>query len=298
MNDHRYADSPRRSILFMPGDSLRKISKAAHMEVDSIVMDMEDGVALNRKEEARRTIREALRTLDFGGSECLVRLNPIGSGHFTADLEATAAACPDGYVLPKVETAEQMTTACHALTAMEETQGRPPYTLKLLAIIETARGVMNLKEIAGASPRLEALMFGAEDLAGDMGAERTRAGWEIFYARSAVVTAAAAYDLHAIDMIFTDLNDLEGLEEEGRFACRMGYTGKMAIHPRQIPVIHAAFAPSQEDVDRARRLIHAHETHQATGTGAFNFEGTMVDLPLVHAAEHVLAQARLAGMLE
>jgi len=96
MNDHRYTDPPRRSILFMPGDSLRKISKAAHMEVDSIVMDMEDGVALNRKEEARRTIREALRTLDFGGSECLVRLNPIGSGHFTADLEATAAACPDG----------------------------------------------------------------------------------------------------------------------------------------------------------------------------------------------------------
>jgi citrate lyase beta subunit len=113
-----------------------------------------------------------------------------------------------------------------------------------------------------------------------------------------VVTTAAAYDLHAIDMIFTDLNDLEGLEKEGRFACRMGYTGKMAIHPRQIPVIHAAFAPSQEDVDRARRLIHAHETHQATGTGAFNFEGTMVDLPLVHAAEHVLDQARLAGMLE
>jgi len=296
---------PRRSVLFMPGDSLRKISKAAQMPVDSIVMDLEDGVALNHKEEARRTVNEALQTLDFGRSERLVRLNGphldanTDEGQRTlADLAMTVDARPDGYVLPKVETAAQVQAIAAYLEKTEQERGWAAGTIRLLAVVETALGIMNLKEIASASARLEALMFGAEDLAGSLGAIRTRAGWEVFYARSAVVTAAVAYGLQAIDMILTDLSDVERLEEECLIARQMGYAGKMAIHPRQVEVINHVFAPSPEEIAAALHLVEAHKKHQAEGTGAFELDGKMVDMPLVRAAAWVLMKARLAGLLD
>jgi len=291
----------RRSMLYMPGDSLRKINKAAQMEVDSVVMDLEDGVALNQKEEARRVSAEALRTLDFGRSERLIRLNPPSSREtnrtadfFLADFDSTIDACPDGYVIPKVETAQQLQIVAHHLDEAEHRHGWPAGSIRLLALIETALGVMNLAGIAQASPRLEALMFGAEDLAGDLGAQRTRAGWEVFYARSAVVTAAAAYGLQAIDMVFVDLQDLEGLAAEATLARQLGYEGKMAIHPRQVEVLNRVFAPSPDEIERAQRLVEAHAAHQAAGTGAFELDGKMVDLPVVRAAERVLEKARAA----
>jgi citrate lyase beta subunit len=156
---------------------------------------------------------------------------------------------------------------------------------------------MNLKEIAKASRRLVALVFGAEDLAGDIGAQRTRAGWEVFYARSAVVTAAAAYGLQALDMVYTDLNDLEGLEAESLLARQLGFDGKTAIHPNQIEIINRVFSPSPEEIERARRIVEANAAHQATGVGAFELDGRMVDMPVVRAAEGVLAKARLVGLL-
>jgi citrate lyase beta subunit len=282
----------------MPGDSLRKINKATQIGVDTVIMDLEDGVALNRKEEARRTVAEALQTLDFGSIERLVRVNPPDSEAFAADLRVTLAARPDGYVIPKVETAEQVQVLSHHLAKTEYLHDWPSGSIRLLAMIETARGVMNLKEIAQASQRLEALIFGAEDLAGDIGARRTRAGWEVFYARSAVVTAAAAYGLQALDMIFADLNDLEGLEEECVFARQLGYDGKTAIHPRQIEVINRTFAPSAAEIEQARRIVEANEAHQASGVGAFDLDGRMVDMPIVRAAEQVLAKARLVGLID
>lgn len=290
----------RRSVLFMPGDSLRKISKAAEMEVDCIVMDLEDGVALTRKAEARQVVSEALTTLDFGRSERLVRLNPpaVEEGRlFTADFAGTIAAKPDGYVIPKVETAQDVQTVSRYLAQAEEAQGWPLGSIRLLAVVETARGIMNLAGIAQSSQRLQALMFGAEDLAGDIGAIRTRANWEVFYARSAVVTAAAAYGLDALDMILTDLNDLERLEEEAIFARQLGYRGKMLIHPRQVEVVNRVFAPSAVEIAQARRLVEAHTANQAAGAGAFELDGKMVDMPLVRAAEHILEKARLAGLL-
>jgi citrate lyase beta subunit len=149
-----------------------------------------------------------------------------------------------------------------------------------------------------ASQRLQALMFGAEDLAGDIGAIRSRANWEVFYARSAVVTAAAAYGLEALDMILTDFNDVDRLEEEATFARQMGYRGKMLIHPRQVEVVNRVFAPSAAEIAHARRLVTAHIANQAAGAGAFALDGKMVDMPLVRAAEHILEKARLAGLLE
>lgn len=281
----------RRSLLFMPGDSARKIEKATTLPADCIIADLEDGVALNRKQAARDTVVEAFSTLDFGPRERLIRINPVDSALWEEDLRQTIQVHPDGYVVPKVQYGDQVRTLSMMLAALEEAQGRPVGSTRLLLLVETALGVMNLAEIARADRRVTALLFGAEDLAGDMGARRTRDGWEILYARSALVTAAAAHGLQAIDTVFVDLTDLEGLAEECRFVRNLGYTGKLAIHPRQVEVINDAFTPSPEEVEAARRLIAAFESHQAAGAGAFELDGRMVDMPMVRAARKVLAFA-------
>jgi citrate lyase beta subunit len=258
-------------------------------------MDIEDGVALNRKDEARATIMEALRTVDFGRAERLVRVNPVGSTLIEADLQAVLPAQPDGLVIPKVQNAEQVRWVSARLAQAEREQGRLEGATILLALIETARGVVNLKEIASSDPRLQALIFGAEDLAGDIGAVRTREGWEIFYARSAVVTHAAAFGLQALDMVFMNLQDTTELRAECAQAARMAYTGKQVIHPRQVEPVQEAFTPSSEVIAHARRVVEAASQHQQAGAGAFVLDGKMVDAPVVKAAEWVLERARAAG---
>ena len=277
---------PRRCLLFMPGDDRHKIEKAISLGVDSIVIDLEDGVALNRKADARATIAAALRELDFGRSERIVRINPIGSGGAHDDLAVVRAGAPDAVMLPKAESADQVQQLDRALSGT---------AIRVLPLIETARGVINLKDIAQASDRLDALIFGAEDLAGDIGATRTAAGWEVFYARSAVVTHAAAFGLPAIDTLLIDFTADEALRADCRFGVELGFSGKLAIHPRQVPIIQAAFTPTDEQIERARALIAAHDQHQARGVGAFAFEGRMIDRPAIRAAEQILAKARAAG---
>jgi citrate lyase beta subunit len=284
----------RRALLFMPGDSRGKIEKGITLDVDSIIMDLEDGVALNQKAAARTTAAAALRELNFGDTEKLVRLNPVGSSLYRDDLEATVSARPDGYVLPKVESAAEVQAVSAALAEVESTQGWEASSIVLIAIVETARGIVNLREIAESDSRLVALAFGAEDLAGDMGAVRTPEGWEGFYARSAVVLHAKANHLQAIDTPFVRLDDEEGLLKETRAALHMGYTGKLAVHPKQIEPIHAVFTPTKKEVEAAQRLIEAHHAHQASGAGVFQLEGKMVDLPMIQAAEAVLARAGAA----
>lgn len=281
----------RRSLLFMPGDSMRKIQKAAGWEVDTVILDLEDGVAQNRKIAARTTVAEALQSLDFGGRERLVRLNHVGVGLPAGEIEATAQWRPDGYIAPKAEDEADLQALDRLLEVAEQQFGLKTGAFRLFAMIETARGVMNLKEIARATPRLEGLIFGAEDLAGDIGAVRTPAAWEVFYARSAVVTAAAAYGLQAFDMVFTDFHDSSGLEAESLFASQLGYTGKTCIHPNQTPIVNRAFSPTPEELDRAQRLVQAFDEQQAAGAGAFIFEGKMVDMPMMVAARKVLARS-------
>ncbi len=287
----------RRALLYMPGDDMHKIEKAITLGVDCICMDIEDGVALNRKAEARTTIAEALRTLDFHNSERLVRINPVGSGMEEEDLRAVLSAHPDGIVIPKVGLGEQVRWVSDQIEEIECARGWPVGQIVLLALIETARGVVNLKEIAGACPRLAALIFGAEDLAGDIGAVRTRAGWEIFYARSATVIHAAAFGLQAIDMVYMDLQDIEGLREESLQGAQMAYTGKQVIHPKQVAPVQEAFSPSDEAISQALRVVETAEQHQAAGTGAYALDGKMIDAPVVKAAEWVLERARAAGKI-
>ncbi len=285
----------RRALLYIPGHDERKIRKATTLDVDCVCLDMEDGVALNRKAEARGTIPEALRRLDFGRAERLVRINPVGSGMEADDLAAGLETRPDGIVIPKVEDGDAVCWASDRIAAAEQANGWPQGAIVLIVMVETALGIVNLKEIARSDARLEALIFGAEDLAGDIGAIRTPAAWEVFYARSAVVTHAAAYGLQAIDMVYVDYGDTEGLIAEAAQASQMGYAGKQVIHPNQIGPVQEAFTPDDATIRHALRIMDAMREHQEAGQGAFSLDGTMIDMPLVKAAERVLARALAAG---
>jgi len=284
----------RRALLYMPGDDRHKIEKATRLDVDCICMDMEDGVALSRKDAARRTIAAALVELAFGRSDKLTRINPVGSGLEAADLDAVLPAHPDGVVVPKVERVEQLAWVSERIETAELDYGWPVHSIRLIALVESAKSILNLKEIA-AHPRLDALMFGAEDLAASLGAQRSPGSWEVFYARSAVVLTAAAYGLQSIDMVSIDFKDLEALRQEASFGARLGYSGKQIIHPDQVGPIQAAFTPDEASILQARHLVQAFEEHQAQGSGAFALDGKMIDRPLIRAAEGVLERAHAAG---
>lgn len=283
--------NPRRALLFMPADDLHKINKAATLEVDCIVMDLEDGVAPDRKHAARHTAAQALQTLAFGRTERLVRLNPLNTAEAEADLAILLPALPDGFVIPKAESTIALSALSARLATFEREAGLPQGKFTLLAIIETARGMVALREIAASTPRLSALIFGGEDYTSSIGAQRTPQGMEILYARSAVVLHAAAANLQAIDTLFTNLEDSEGLRADARFGRQLGFTGKLAIHPKQVPIIQEAFTPSQAEIESAERLLAAYKANQALGIGVFAHEGKMVDMPMIKAAQNVLLRA-------
>jgi citrate lyase beta subunit len=281
----------------MPGDDLRKIRKAAALDVDCACLDMEDGVALNRKAEARATIAQALATLDFGRTERLARINAVGSGLEQEDLDTVLPSRPDGIVIPKVESAEQVRWVSQEITGAERRFGWQPGGMPIIAVVESARAIVDLAKIASADPRLEALIFGAEDYAGDIGATRTPQGWEIFYARSAVVTYAAANGLQAIDLVHIDFQDLESLYEEALAGARLGFSGKQVIHPNQVEPVQRAFTPSDEAIAYALRVKQAFEEHQKIGKGAFALDCKMIDAPILKHAERVLSLARASGRI-
>ena len=288
----------RRGLLYMPGDDLHKIQKAITLGVDTICMDIEDGVALNRKQAARDTIVDALQTLDFGKSERLVRINPVGSGLENDDLQSVLPYRPDGIVIPKVQEGQQVRWVGEKISEFERQHAWPAGGIILLALVESARAIVNLAEIASASFRLQGLIFGAEDLAGDIGAVRTRPGWEVFYARSAAVTYAAAFGLQAIDIVFLDFKDEQGLQAESIQGVQMGYSGKQLIHPNQVAPVQEVFSPSDEAIAQALRVLEAAAQQQEAGKGAFALDGKMVDAPVVKTAEWVLARARAAGKIQ
>lgn len=277
----------RRAMLFMPGDDRRKIEKGAALAVDSIIMDLEDGVALSQKAAGRQTIVQALGEVDFGDSEKLVRINPIDSDLWQADLAAVADANPYGFVIPKVESAAQLAAVNNWLDAKD-------IACRVFAIIESALGVANLREIAAFGGRLAGLMFGAEDLSGSLGAVRRPHAPEIDYARSAVVIHAKAFGLDAIDTPYVNIHDLDGLKQETHTAMQMGYDGKLCIHPKHIAPIMETFAPSADELAAAQALIAAHEQHQRDGSGVFAYNGKMVDRPMIRAAERIVQRGRVS----
>jgi citrate lyase beta subunit len=281
-------------MLFAPGDDARKLAKAAHSKADCVILELEDGVALNRKAAARETVREAAQTLDFGRCERLIRVNGVDTPFFEDDLRGTIDARPDGYVLPKVEGAADVQHICRMLDAAEHERGWPAGGLGLIVLVESPRGVLNLREICEADPRLQAIIFGAEDYASLVGAQRTPEATEVLFARSAVVNACGAYGLQAIDMVFIDFNDDAGLEQECRRGRQLGFAGKQVIHPRQIEIVNRCFSPGADEVAWARRVVEGFRASQAEGHGAFALDGKMIDLPVVRQAERILSQAERA----
>jgi citrate lyase beta subunit len=286
---------PRRCLLFCPGPEWRKIEKASGLDVDGVIIDLEDAAALNQKPQAREITSKALAELDFGTSERLVRVNPVATGLTREDIEVTSGASgpPDGYVVPKVESGDNIRFVSNLLDEVENDRGLDAGTIGIMALIETAKGVVNLKEITQASDRLVALIFGAEDLRGDIGARPTVLGYEVAYAKSAVVVHAKAAGLQAIDTPWLDLTGSAGMLPEVRVALDMGYDGKLAIHPKHIKPIVGVFTPTEEEIAVAKRLIAEHDQHQAEGRGVFSMDGRMVDMPMVRAAQRVLDRAGL-----
>jgi len=278
----------------MPGDDRRKIEKATTLGVDCICMDMEDGTAINKKTDARATIVKALQELDFGASEKLARINSVGSGWEKDDIEAVLPYHADGIVIPKVESFEQAEWASQIIEAAELKHGWPVNSIRVLIGVETAKGILNLKEIA-AHPRLDAIIFGGEDFAASIGATRTKDATELLYARQAVVVACAANDLQAIDIVTIDYRDLESLRAESEFGARLGYSGKQIIHPAQVEPVQSAFTPNDEAIAYARRIVETFEESQKEGKGAYSLDGKMIDMPLLKNAQKVLERAKAAG---
>jgi citrate lyase subunit beta-like protein len=287
----------RRALLYMPGDDRRKIEKATTLGVDCICMDMEDGVAIAHKAEARAVIAQAMKELAFGSSERCIRINSFGSGFEKFDLAAAVATNPDTIVVPKVETAEQVRSISEYIGVYERSSKMELGSIRMLVGIETARGIMNLKEVAEADQRLEAIIFGAEDFAASVGATRTREATEVLYARSAVVTACAANELQAIDMVCIDFHDLEGLRLEAEQGARLGFSGKQIIHPNQVAAVQEAFTPSVEAIEYAQRVVNTFAASQREGKGAFALDGKMIDMPLLKNAQNVLDRAKAAGKI-
>ena len=280
----------------MPGNNWKMITKALTLGVDCICMDMEDGVALNRKAEARATIAKALQELDFGASEKLARINAVGSGLEKDDIEAVLPYRPDGIVLPKVESLEQVQWSSLIIEFAEMDNGWPVNSIRMLVGVETPKGILNLKEIAS-HPRLDGIIFGGEDFAASIGAKRTEAATELLYARQAVVTACAAYDLQAIDIVTIDFKDQEKIRSEAEFGAGLGFSGKQIIHPNQVGPVQEAFTPDDESIAYAKRLVEAFESHQKEGKGAFELDDQMIDMPLVKNARKVLERAKAAGKI-
>ncbi|NIB98906.1 CoA ester lyase [Halobacterium sp. R2-5] len=279
----------RRSVLFSPGDRPELLRKAPGTGADVVVFDLEDAVAPAQKTEARTAVQSVLSGPEFDpGCEVCVRVNPVGAGA-GADVETVIAGENprlDAVMLPKARSAENVDT----LGRLLDERG---YDVPVLALVESARGVLHAEEIADAGPT-DALLFGAEDLSADVGATRTDEGLEVLHAREEVVLAAAAAGVDAIDTVYTDIEDTEGLAEETAFAAQLGYDGKMAIHPGQVPVVNDAFTPAAEDVEWAERVLTAREEADEEGRGVFRVDGEMVDAPLVAQAERILARARAA----
>ena len=280
----------------MPGDDWKKITKSLTLGVDCICMDMEDGVAVNRKAEARATIAKALQELDFGKSEKLARINSVGSGWEKDDIAAVLPHHPDGIVIPKIESLGQIKWGSEIIEAAELRYGWPINSVRMLVGVETAKGILNLREIAS-HPRLDGIIFGGEDFAASVGATRSRDATELLYARQAVVVACAAFGLQAIDIVTIDFKDLDIVRAEAEFGARLGFSGKQIIHPAQVEPVQSAFTPNDEAIAYAKRIVESFEASQKEGRGAFALDGKMIDMPLLKNARKVLERARAAGRL-
>jgi len=281
-------DRMRRSRLYLPGNTPKLALNAGLHSGDGIILDLEDSVAPNKKDEARLLVRNSLRAVDFYGAERMVRINQGERG--LRDLDAVIPQHANVILLPKCETPEQLIAVDERIQSL-----RKEYKIEndvwIMPIIESAMGVIRAYDIATASPSVIALAVGLEDYTADIGAPRTQEGKETFYARSVVVNAAKACGLQAIDSVFSDISDMDALYENVRASKALGFDGMGCIHPRQIKVIHEAFAPTEKEIEKARKIVDAFEEAEKKGLGVVAVGSKMIDPPVVKRALRVMELA-------
>lgn len=286
----------RRTMLFMPGNNPGMLQNAAILGADSVILDLEDAVSLTEKDSARILVREAIKNIDYSKVEVVVRVNPLDSEFGIPDVEEISRVKPDALMIPKADE-EHIKSVHKMLDKIESEEGFEQNCIKLMPIIETAFGLENIYNIIKASNRITAVLLGGEDLTSDLGIKRTKEGEEIFYARSKVVSTCKALKVDAIDTPFTDTNDYEGLKRDTAKGKSLGMTGKAAINPRQIDTIHSVFAPSEEEIKHALKILRAMKEAKAQGKGVFAVDGKMVDAPIINRALNTVDLAKTLGMI-
>lgn len=287
MNDHR-------SFLFAPASSARKMEKALASEADAVILDLEDSVAIAEKEPARRAVAALLGSTRR--KPVYVRVNGTTTEHCFPDLLEIVPGRPDGVILPKTESAAELATVDWTTSQIETMRGCPRRAIEIVPIIETARGLGAVDDIARASPRVRRIAFGAVDLALDMGLDSRDEESALVAPRFAIARASRAAGLNGpLDTAWVDISDLSGLRQSAERARAMGYRGKCCIHLSQIAAVNAVFTPNGEQLAAARRVVDAFESAEASGLAAISVDGRMIDYPVVEAARRLLADAKRRG---
>ncbi|MEI6138561.1 MAG: aldolase/citrate lyase family protein [Mariniphaga sp.] len=283
----------RRSMLYIPGNNPAMIQQGGVYGADSILLDLEDAVALNQKDAARTLVRNMIKVTNFYDAEVCVRINHLSTPFGLADLEEIVPLQPSAIRYPKTESAEEVANLLRIIEKIEDRHGLPHNKMTLHAMIETAMGVQNVFNIASQFSRVDAITIGGQDLTADMNIIYTPDGIGIDFARKRIVMAAKASHIDVIDTIFPDVNDEEGLRKETEYAKKIGFTGKAVINPRQIDVIHDVFTPTEEEIRKAYRIVKEFKANTAAGIGVFAIDGKMVDAPVVARAQYILKLANV-----
>ncbi len=285
----------RRSMLFMPGSNAAMLSTAFVFRPDSIMFDLEDAVALREKDSARLLVFHALRHPAYRGMEKVVRINGLDTPFGPEDLEAAVRGGADIVRLPKTDSADDVRRLESEVARIERACGREAGSTQLMAAVESASGVVNAVAIASASPRMMGIALAGFDYVMDMQTERGD-GTELFYARCAVLHAARVAKIDAFDVVFPDVNDEAGFLREVELIRKLGFNGKSLINPRQIELLHNAYAPTEEDVEHAKRVVAAAEKAEREGLGVVSLNGRMIDAPIVDHARRVIRSAAASGV--
>ena len=281
----------RRSMMFVPGNNPGMIRDAHIYGSDCIMFDLEDSVSINEKDAARFLVYKALTSLKYGKKELVVRINDLGSGLGVTDLEAMVRAQPDVIRLPKTETAQDVTDCETEIARIEREIGLPEGKTKMMAAIESAKGVLNAYDIARSSSRLIGIALGAEDYVTDLRTTRSPEGIELLFARSLIVNAARAAGIAALDTVYSDVNNEEGFIAEATLIKKLGFDGKSIINPRQIEPLHRVFTPTEKDIIKAKAIMEAIAEAELRGSGVASLNGKMIDKPVVERARYMIERA-------
>jgi len=280
-----------QTLLFVPGNQERRIDKARSIPADAIILDLEDSIPLAEKNSARAMVSASIDGLALKGQEVFVRINALSTDHAAADIKAIATPGLNGICLPKSESADDILKADALIAEAERAADLKVGSIWLLALVETPKGILNVYEIASASPRVLGIAFGPEDYTLEMGVKRTKEGAEIYYPRVVIAVACHAAGVLAIDGVYTDIRDEEGLNQDTKLARQTGFHGKLLIHPNQVSPVSQIFSPTEEEITHARGVVEAFEAALTQGQASTSFEGKMIDAPVAERARKLLTLA-------